>query len=150
MQVQCIVVAKRRLAGPFDCHVQREQCRQGLVGGIFSGKSFPGHMCGRPVAPFQRMDDVVAQHDVAAVLKDVELHRPSAISARHTKEVVGDPGEGSRCPTIQANCSSILPARRRTGPTTIFTSWPNLATSSSSLASLTPRNCPRVMRETLD
>lgn len=50
----------------------------------------------------------------------------------------------------QANCRSILPARRRTGPTTIFTSCPSLATSSSSFASLTPRNCPRVMREILD
>ena len=49
-----------------------------------------------------------------------------------------------------ANRSSILPARRRTGPIKIFTSRPNLATSSSILASLTPRNCPRVMRDTFD
>ena len=42
--------------------------------------------------------------------------------------------------TDQENCSSILPARRRTGPTTILTSWPSFVTSSSSLASLTPRN----------
>jgi len=50
----------------------------------------------------------------------------------------------------QANCSTILPARRRTGLTTIFTSWPNLVTSANNLASLTPRNCPRVMRDIFD
>ena len=52
--------------------------------------------------------------------------------------------------SCQANCNSIFPARRRTGPITIFTSCANRATSCNSLASLIPRNWPRVMRETLD
>lgn len=64
-------------------------------------------------------------------------HRRSVTSCESGYRVSMTAADGS---PGQANWSSILPARRRAGPTTIFTSWPSFVTSSSSLASLTPRN----------
>ncbi len=40
--------------------------------------------------------------------------------------------------------ATAIPTHRRTGPTMILMSRLNLATNPSSLASLTPRNCPLV------
>lgn len=60
------------------------------------------------------------------------------------------PGVACGAAHHQPNCNSIRPAQRRTGPTTIVTSWPSLATSSSNFAALTPQNWPHVMRDTLD
>ena len=50
----------------------------------------------------------------------------------------------------QANCHSIRPSLHRTGLIKIVTSCPSLVTNSSSLASLTPRNWPLVIREIFD
>ena len=53
-----------------------------------------------------------------------------ATAAGRMNESMGHLIESYRGATDQANRSSILPVRRRTGPTTIFTSWPSFVTSS--------------------
>lgn len=70
------------------------------------------------------------------------------------RDVLASAGRGassgngpSKVCTAYANCRSILPGRRRAGPITMLTSRPNFASSSSILGSLTPRKCPRVMRD---
>ena len=77
----------------------------------------------------------------AGIAKSLHLLSIIAVLSQHAKT-----DHYVKRNVFQVNRPPILPARRRTELITILTSCPNLAASSSSLASLAPRNWLRVMR----
>ncbi|MCW5237242.1 hypothetical protein D5047_13490 [Verminephrobacter eiseniae] len=75
---QRIVAAKPVAVAGFDGPGKGEQRRQRHVERILP---FASHARGRGVVPLKRLHDIVAQHHVAAVLEDAQLHRCPRIEA---------------------------------------------------------------------
>ena len=99
-----VVGERRRIAG-LDRPDQLGQGTGAVVAGKLGDECAQRHRSRGRVAPAEGIQHVVAQHDVAAVLEDVELH-----------ESGGVPADGRDDTRATAPCPVATPTRARRAP----------------------------------